>query len=146
MQNAEPSPDHVLCSGFWSFTFGSASHLPRSHRSRYRYTSSYAQHSDEHLAILSGCLYLDWAAATNGTIINVTAEEHGKLILPMVLQYLTPPVGQLVINFHFEILILTHFSFTFGSGFRSSVSEPFQQRSCHRRIRASFHPLQCWLF
>ena len=29
--------------------------------------------------------------ATNGTL-NVTAEQSGKIILPLVLQYLTPPV------------------------------------------------------
>ncbi|EFX66306.1 hypothetical protein DAPPUDRAFT_302757 [Daphnia pulex] len=32
----------------------------------------------------------DWSAATHGTI-NVTAEEHGKMILPLMLQFLTPP-------------------------------------------------------
>ncbi|XP_032776647.2 high-affinity choline transporter 1 [Daphnia magna] len=31
----------------------------------------------------------DWSIATNGSI-NVTAEENGKIILPLVLQYLTP--------------------------------------------------------
>nr|CAH0098348.1 unnamed protein product [Daphnia galeata] len=32
----------------------------------------------------------DWNAATHGTI-NVTVEEHGKMILPLMLQFLTPP-------------------------------------------------------
>ena len=34
---------------------------------------------------------LDWNMATNGTM-NVTSEESGKIILPLVLQYLTPAV------------------------------------------------------
>lgn len=32
----------------------------------------------------------DWNAATHGTI-NVTVEEHGRMILPLMLQFLTPP-------------------------------------------------------
>lgn len=33
----------------------------------------------------------DWTLATNGSL-NVTMEENGKIILPLVLQYLTPTV------------------------------------------------------
>jgi hypothetical protein len=39
-------------------------------------------------------LFQDWNAATHGTI-NVTVEEHGKMILPLMLQVLTPPVSYL---------------------------------------------------
>lgn len=36
--------------------------------------------------------YADWNTATLGTL-NVTVEEHGKMILPLVLQFLTPSVS-----------------------------------------------------